>query len=68
MMASASNAALIHTGDSSTHHQDQVITPVSLSTMGVTTAIADRTSCARFQYRSAVDRGCLTLMANTMPA
>lgn len=55
----------IHIGDS-THHHDQVITPVSLSTMSVTTTIGDSTSWARFQHRSAVVCGPFTLMLNTL--
>lgn len=56
----------IHIGDS-THHHDQVITPVSLSTMGVTTTIGDSTPWAMFQHRSAVVCGSFTLMLNTLP-
>jgi hypothetical protein len=56
----------IHIGDS-THHHDQVITPVSLSTMGVTTTIGDSTPWATFQHRSAVVCGSFTLMLNTLP-
>ena len=71
VIASASRAGLIHSGDGATHHQDHVITPVSLSAMGMITAIAVRTSWARFQYRSAVDRGSftriLTAILNTVP-
>jgi hypothetical protein len=62
-----SKAALIHVGDS-THHQDQVITPVSLSTMGVNMTIGDSTSWATFQHRSAADWGRLTRIVNTTPA
>jgi hypothetical protein len=58
---------LIHSGDS-THHHDQVITPVSLSTMGVNTTIGDSTPWAAFQHRPAMDCGCFTRMLNTMPA
>ena len=57
----------IHIGDS-THHHDQVITPVSLRTMGVTTTMGDSTPWATFQHRSAVVCGSFTLMLNTLPA
>jgi hypothetical protein len=66
--ASTTKATLVHVGDSSTHHQDQVITPVSFSTMGAKKTIGDSKDWARFQHRSAVDRGCLTRMLNTLPA
>ena len=57
---------LIHIGDS-THHHDQVITPVSLSTMGVNATIGDSTSWVVFQHRAAVDCGRFTRMLNTLP-
>ncbi len=67
MRSNASNAALIQMGDSA-HHQDQVMTPVSLSTMGVNATIGDSTSWATFQYRAAVDCGRFTRTRNTGPA
>ena len=57
---------LIHIGDS-THHHDQLVTPVSLSTMGVTTTIGYSTFWATFQHRCAVVCGCFTRMWNTLP-
>ena len=68
VMAIAGKTRLIHSGDSSTHHQDQVITPLSLSATGRNTAVADIKLWPRFQYRSAFDRGSRTLMKNTIPA
>jgi hypothetical protein len=63
-----SNATLIQIGDSATHHQDQVITPVSLSTKGVTRVSDPSQFSTTFQYRSAVDWGGLNWMKNTDPA
>jgi hypothetical protein len=57
---------LIHIGDS-THHHDQPMTPVSLSTMGVTTTTGYSTPWATLQHRCAVDRGRFTRMLNTLP-
>jgi hypothetical protein len=57
---------LIHIGDI-THHHDQVITPVSLSTINVGNA-SDNTLWAAFQHRSVADFGDITRMLNTMPA
>jgi hypothetical protein len=57
---------LIQIGDS-THHHDQLMTPVSLSTMGVATTIGDSTFLATFQHRCAVVCGRLTWMRNTLP-
>lgn len=57
---------LTHIGDS-THHHDQLMTPVSLSTMGVITTIGGSTPWAMFQHRSAVDCGRFIRMLNTLP-
>ncbi len=51
-----------------THHHDQVITPVSLSTMGVNTTARDNTSWAAFQHRSAAVWGRSIRTLNTTPA
>lgn len=56
---------LIHMG-ASTHHHDQAITPVSLSTISASTP-SEYTSWAAFQNRSVVDRGRRTRMLNTLP-
>jgi CopG antitoxin of type II toxin-antitoxin system len=60
-------AALAQTGDSAAHHQDQVITPIALSTMGANT-IKDTTLWTAFQDRSATVWGRSTRMVNTTPA
>jgi len=54
---------LIHKGDS-THHQDQVITPASLSAISVSEKKAHK-SWARFQLRPAMDSGRVTRTLNT---
>jgi hypothetical protein len=56
----------IHIGNS-THHHDQLMTPVSLSTMGVTTTIGYDTAWATFQHRCAVACGRFTWTRNTLP-
>jgi hypothetical protein len=67
VMNSASRAPLIQTGDS-THHHDQLITPVSLSTISAIAPV-DARSWALFQHRPATERGFLTRMVNTtLPA
>ena len=54
---------LIHKGDT-THHQDQVITPVSLSTMSAGSE-STRRSWPRFQILAAADPGRLDRKVNT---
>jgi hypothetical protein len=54
---------LIHIGES-THHQDQAITPMSLSTMSVSDMTAHR-SWPKFQIRPAIDFGRFTRMLKT---
>ena len=66
--SSACKAMLIQSGDSATHHQDQVITPVSLSTIGATTTTRDNASWMTFQRRSAAEWGSFTRTVNTTPA
>jgi hypothetical protein len=52
-------------GDSATHHQDQLITPVSLSTKGETRNSKFSQPWNPFQYRSPADSGGVNLMKNT---
>jgi hypothetical protein len=66
--SSTSKATLIQIGESATHHQDHVITPVTLSTMGVSRVRKPSQPSTTFQYRSAVDWGGLNLIKNTKPA
>ena len=59
---------LSHKGDSTTHHQDQPITPVSLSTMSAGSERAHR-SLARFQIHAAANRSRLyRRVTTTTPA
>ena len=60
-----SKATLIQIGDSATHHQDHVITPVSLSTMGVSRVSEPSQLSTTFQARSSVEWGGLNRMENT---